>query len=179
MADYSYNSSLNMPYYKVKKNDVDTSYLKFQNGKGILEVAGLDKTLESLRTRYTDMQERMENAIEARREAEKELGELKAKRKEEVRDEYVKQLEADLVEERKERRHSFTINDKKWNEMVEWQEEHVLEKHSYIDENGKKCPKLSGAIGGRFSYVFVPTSIGIFAKCKCGCGEEFDITEEL
>ena len=179
MRDYSYNSSLNMPYYKVKKNDVNTSYLKFKNGKGMLEVAGLDKTLESLRTRYIDMQESMDSAIEMRVEAEKELAELKAKRKEEVRDEYVKQLEADLAEEREERKHSFVISDEEWNKMVKWQEDHIAERHSYIDADGKKQAKLAGAIGGRFRYIFVPTSIGIFATCKCSCGEELNIGEEL
>ncbi len=163
MRDYNYNSSLNMPYYKVK------------NGAGIQEIAGLDKTLESLRIRYTDMQEREERALEMRKKAEEELEELKAKRKEEVRDEYVKELEDYIAEQQ----HSFTISDEKWNEIMKWQKEHVAEKHSYIDKNGEKQPKIAGAIGGRFSYTFVPTSIGIFAKCKCTCGEELDITEDV
>jgi len=37
-------------------------------------------------------------------------------------------------------------------------------------------PEKLGAVGGRFTYIFTPTSIGIFVKVKCCCGEECDLT---
>lgn len=33
--------------------------------------------------------------------------------------------------------------------------------------------KLSGAIGGRYKYTFIPTSIGTYASVFCTCGAEF------
>ena len=34
-----------------------------------------------------------------------------------------------------------------------------------------------GAIGGRYTYEFVPTSIGVFCSVKCSCGESLNISE--
>ncbi len=31
-----------------------------------------------------------------------------------------------------------------------------------------------GAIGGKYTYHFIPTSIGIVGTIKCSCGAEFD-----
>lgn len=34
-----------------------------------------------------------------------------------------------------------------------------------------------GAIGGRLTYCFTPTGLGVICKIKCECGEEFDATD--
>jgi hypothetical protein len=44
------------------------------------------------------------------------------------------------------------------------------------------CPygdpkKKTGAIGGRFSYVFTPTSIGTMAYIECACGEKLEFQD--
>jgi hypothetical protein len=43
----------------------------------------------------------------------------------------------------------------------------------------KKCNgKPTGASGGRFTYLFTPTSLGLVIKVKCNlCGDEIDLTE--
>lgn len=46
-----------------------------------------------------------------------------------------------------------------------WIEKHIEEKHG-----GNTYAR---AIGGRFSYVFVPTSLGVIGTIRCGCGEEY------
>ena len=35
-----------------------------------------------------------------------------------------------------------------------------------------------GAIGGSYTWKFVPTSIGTFGSVQCSCGEEFSFQEE-
>mgnify|MGYP001576756063 CR=1 FL=1 len=35
----------------------------------------------------------------------------------------------------------------------------------------------AGAIGGRFTYQFTPTGIGMVNKCGCACGESVDFTD--
>ncbi len=51
----------------------------------------------------------------------------------------------------------------------------------WLLEHDKTCPfKLrlnQGAIGGRFTYKYTPTSLGIVAKIECGCGSEVDVTD--
>ena len=51
----------------------------------------------------------------------------------------------------------------------EWKEKHVEEKHdgSYY----------AGAIGGMFTYQFIPTSIGDIGEIICSCGEKFCFRE--
>lgn len=34
-----------------------------------------------------------------------------------------------------------------------------------------------GAIGGKYTYIFIPTSIGTVGTIKCLCGESFDFQE--
>lgn len=44
----------------------------------------------------------------------------------------------------------------------------------FLEENRKP----SGAIGGQFSYIFTPTSLGIVCKIKDNIGgEEIDLTD--
>lgn len=37
-------------------------------------------------------------------------------------------------------------------------------------------PMKQGAIGGRMTFSFTPTSLGLIAKVKCACGAELDLT---
>jgi hypothetical protein len=46
-----------------------------------------------------------------------------------------------------------------------------------IAHHNTTCPygdpkKKMGAIGGRFSYTFTPTTIGTIASLECACGEK-------
>ena len=57
-----------------------------------------------------------------------------------------------------------------------------VEKIKKWDDNHKKTcrfgdPLNQGAIGGRLSYCFTPTSLGEIQLVKCACGEELDLTE--
>ena len=47
----------------------------------------------------------------------------------------------------------------------EWKAKHIQEKH-----NGNS---YAGAIGGRFQYVFTPTSLGDIGEIECSCGDGF------
>lgn len=39
------------------------------------------------------------------------------------------------------------------------------------------CEADAGAIGGRVSYTFTPTGLGMCIKAQCMCGEEIDLTD--
>lgn len=34
-----------------------------------------------------------------------------------------------------------------------------------------------GAIGGKYTYCFSPTNLGIVVKVRCACGSEIDVTD--
>lgn len=90
-------------------------------------------------------------------------------REEYDRDEEVTQLKKriELLEE--ESRNGFPITKEENEKIREWQQEHVKEKH--------KGNSYAGAIGGNYTYEFVPTSIGTIGTVKCSCGEEFCFQE--
>ena len=67
------------------------------------------------------------------------------------------------------RRYSFEITPEEHEVIEEWKKKHVKEKH-----NGDA---YAGAIGGRYKYIFVPTSIGKVGSIKCSCGETFCFSE--
>lgn len=65
----------------------------------------------------------------------------------------------------------FPISEKEEKAIEEWQLKHEAEAH------GRKTLEqrlaAHGAIGGGYTYHFIPTSIGTIGTIKCSCGEEF------
>lgn len=64
---------------------------------------------------------------------------------------------------------NFNISKEELAKINEWKEKHVEEKHdgSYY----------AGAIGGMFTYQFIPTSIGDIGEIICSCGEKYCFRE--
>lgn len=87
-----------------------------------------------------------------------------------LREEYDKDEEVAKLKKRiklleEESRNGFPITKEENEKIREWQQEHTKEKH------GRNF--YSGAIGGSYTYEFIPTSIGTIGTVKCSCGEEF------
>lgn len=84
------------------------------------------------------------------------------------KDERIKELEKKLYEkkQRDDNVWTFTIEPEQVGRIKEWKEKHEAEKH-----NGSQ---YAGAIGGRYTYEFTPTSIGTFGRVRCSCGDRFD-----
>jgi hypothetical protein len=59
----------------------------------------------------------------------------------------------------------FSLTDEQYEKINEWRREH-------------ECPYKynQGAIGGRITYEFTPTGIGICTSAKCACGSNIDVT---
>lgn len=66
-------------------------------------------------------------------------------------------------------RRGFSITKEEKEAITKWKMEHIKNKHNNNH--------YAGAIGGRFSYTFIPTSIGTIGTIKCSCGEEFTFQE--
>lgn len=65
--------------------------------------------------------------------------------------------------------HGFEINNEEYEAIEQWKCDHEKEKH-----NGKL---KHGAIGGNYTYEFIPTSIGTIGSIRCSCGEYFIFKE--
>ena len=64
---------------------------------------------------------------------------------------------------------SFTVSPEEWEKIHVWQKLHIQKKHG-----GKNSQT---AIGGAYTYSFIPTSIGDIGTVKCVCGAEFTFRE--
>ena len=64
---------------------------------------------------------------------------------------------------------SFDLSEEETHNVNVWKRKHIEEKHNNSS--------YAGAIGGRFTYEFVPTSIGTVGTIKCSCGEKFCFCE--
>ena len=81
------------------------------------------------------------------------------------KDEEIQRLQQEVANWRKRVNRSFEISENERLAIDEWKAKHIQEKH---DGN-----KYAGAIGGRFKYTFIPTSIGEIGEIECSCGEKF------
>ena len=49
----------------------------------------------------------------------------------------------------------------------------------WIAKHDKKCPLKNheGAIGGRLTFSFTPTGLGLITEVRCGCGGKINLTD--
>ena len=62
----------------------------------------------------------------------------------------------------------FIIEPEEVELIRKWKTQHEAEEHG--------GNSYAGAVGGRYTYEFVPTSIGTVGVVKCTCGKHFDFT---
>ena len=80
----------------------------------------------------------------------------------------IKRLQEEVESLRAESIRSFTIDEAEAAQIRNWIRQHELERHEGDDDSQR-----TGAIGGNYTYSFIPTSIGVLGKIKCGlCGAE-------
>lgn len=92
-------------------------------------------------------------------------------RDEKYKDEELQKLTNELEECRKEVRRGFSISEDEEKSINEWKKKHELEKHGIKTDRDRI--DAHGAIGGAYTYHFLPTSIGIVGEVSCSCGEKF------
>lgn len=111
------------------------------------------------------MQKRYEDAEAAIEELEKEN---KALKDEHYKDEELQRLQEELDSLIQAKYRGFPISEEEQKKIKEWQKKHNAEVHGITNVT---------AIGGKYAYEFIPTSIGTFGSVKCVCGAKFDFQE--
>jgi hypothetical protein len=66
----------------------------------------------------------------------------------------------------------FPISKDEQDAIEAWKIQHDLEVHK-LDTLSKRM-KVSGVSGGRYTYHFLPTSIGVSGTIECSCGAKFE-----
>lgn len=87
------------------------------------------------------------------------------------KDSELKAMQERLNESLEDYYRGFPISKKEEAAINEWKHKHDVEVHG-LDTDEKRF-RAGGTIGGRYSYCFVPTSIGVLGIVKCHCGAEF------
>lgn len=72
-------------------------------------------------------------------------------------------------------RYGFPISEEEHNSIMQWQRTHDAEAHG-LRMNHERLA-AGGAIGGRYFYRFVPTSIGVSGECVCGKCHQLALAE--
>ena len=142
----------------------NTYYTTDENGK-FINVYPLEDCFKAIRRRDEDKTKRIER-LEA------EIVELKDER---FADNKLQEMQAQIERLKAENSRGFPITEEESEKIEKWCKEHDKKKH-HLDTIEKRA-KAGGAIGGRFSYHFVPTSIGTIGSVKCTCGAEFTFSE--
>lgn len=71
------------------------------------------------------------------------------------------------------RKVAFTLSEKELADTLNFQKNHKCGLKDDPKSGGKKI----GAIGGRFSYCFTQTSIGVTVEAMCACGDSKNVTD--
>lgn len=90
------------------------------------------------------------------------------------KDKKLREMKDKLEATQREYNRGFPITDKEWDAIETWKGKHDREVHGLTECN----ERIGGAIGGRYTFEFIPTTIGIIGTIKCeSCGEKFTFRE--
>lgn len=110
--------------------------------------------------------------LESYEENKRELEEYRAQTRNDTiikeKNEQIVKLEAKL--------HEYEV--KEW-DMVDFgfSEEELKEAGAWAEEHYKTSGHHGGAAGGNFSYIIIPTGLGIIKEVKCSCGATHTIQD--
>ena len=79
------------------------------------------------------------------------------------------QTELNELKNKENKNMCFVVTPEEQEMINDWIDKHIKDAH-----NGNR---YAGAIGGMFTYRFVPTSIGDIGEIICSCGEKFCFRE--
>lgn len=136
-----------------------------ETGK-IQTVYKLEDCLNAIRIRNDSNEKRIKRLEE----------EIKRLREEHYKDNELQKMKSKLERMEKDYYRGFPISEEDEKAIRDWEKEHVAKMHGLKTTDDRM--RISGAIGGNWSYEFIPTSIGVSGCVKCNsCGEKFEFQE--
>lgn len=128
----------------------------------LITVYDLEDCLRAIRQRNEDNEESIKRLQEKCRVLEEEYSQ----------DEEIQKMKAALKQMSDDYYRGFPISAAEKEAIDAWRHKHDEEVHGL--HTFKDRLAAGGAIGGRYTYRFVPTSIGIVGTVECGCGATFE-----
>ena len=146
--------------------DMCNSEIIVPTGNSVMIVPPYETILEEARRRFQEYDSTVKRLRERVAELEDET--YADRRMSEMRDE--------LDASRRAMAQGFYLTDDERESISEWQRRHANEFHG---AEGADMRIHSGAIGGAWTYSFLPTSIGVIGTVRCFCGEKFTFRDLL
>ena len=143
-----------------------SEYGTYYNGKWT-HVYELEDCIRAIQCRNADNEKRIKYLE----------NENKKLKKENYKDEELKKMKQSLDRMQKEYIRGFPISEEEQATIEKWKIEHDENVHGYITDAMKM--KAEGCCGGRYTYKFIPTTLGVIGKIYCHCGESFTFQEML
>ena len=131
----------------------------------MIKVPPIDELCEALKTKFEDKERRIKYLEE----------ELEKLKDENWKDEELQDMKEKYDMICKDYYRGFPISNEEQEDIDAWIKQHEKECHP-----PKQTPfgKIrGGAIGGCYSYIFTPTSVGTIGTIKCNCGKKFTFQE--
>lgn len=145
---------------------MDYDYTTYDSKTGeFIHVYKLEDCVKAILTRNEDK----ENKIKRLQEENKTL------REEYYKDSVIQELQQKLRKMENDYYRGFPISESQAKKINNWREGHDEKDHGY--DTLEKRVRAEGVSGGRYSYIFVPTSIGTSGVVRCSCGAEFEFQE--
>lgn len=96
-------------------------------------------------------------------------------KEEHYKDEELRKMKERLEKMQQDYFRGFPISEKEQESIRMWCKEHEEKKHGL--KTSRQRMKAAGVSGGRYTYEFIPTSLGVSGSIKCDCGESFEFQE--
>lgn len=87
------------------------------------------------------------------------------------KDSEMQRMKTELEKAKDDLHRGFPISKEEEEKIKEWQDKHDAEKHGL--KTMEQRLRAGGCCGGRYTYKFIPTSIGVIGEIICSCGEKF------
>lgn len=139
----------------------DYEYSTWKEGK-FITVPKIDDLCLVLKEKFYSQAKENERLIEENRRI----------KNEKYASEELTNMKKELNTMKKEYYNGFPISEEERNLINKWKKKHEEEDHNAKTFEQKL--KLEGVSGGRYSYHFVPTTIGTSGTIRCSCGAEFE-----
>jgi hypothetical protein len=138
----------------------DVEYRITQNGK-FITIHSIDDCINSIRIRFETQNETISHLQE----------ENKKLKSEHYKNDKIQELTQQLKKAQSDNYRGFPISAEEFDAIHNWQLKHDEEVHNLKTLEARL--QAGGAMGGKYTYEFVPTSIGTIGTVKCSCGAEF------
>lgn len=143
---------------------MDIKYIKKGDNGKLMEIYPIKDICKMLENKFSDLSKRVDYYQE----------EYQKLKDEKWKDSELQKMKEELIKVKQDAARGFLISEDESEAINDWIKDHEKKKHP----RPKDAFPRGGAIGGCYTYEFVPTSVGIFGSIKCTCGDSFTFQEE-